>query len=124
MFREHEKNSKKFKGDATVEVRTEKTRGVLPILITKNRNTQQLLGLDWLDKLEIGLQSNKNTYIIRNINVDKRSEKILNDFEDSFKNNCTIEGLTIDIQLKKDIHRYNRREDRYPSIFRTEFDAN
>ena len=49
-----------------VEVRTEKNRGMLPILLTENKNPQPLLGLDWLDKLENGLQGNKNTKIIRN----------------------------------------------------------
>ena len=36
-----------------------------PILITENKNTQPLLGLDWLDKLEIGLQGSKKTNVIR-----------------------------------------------------------
>ena len=60
------KNPIKFKGEAMVEVRTEKNRGMLPILLTENKNPQPLLGLDWLDKLENGLQGNKNTKIIRN----------------------------------------------------------
>ena len=34
-----------------VEVKTEKSREILPVLITENKNTQPLLGLDWLDKL-------------------------------------------------------------------------
>ena len=40
---------------ATVEVKTEKTKITVPILITEKKNTQPLLGQDWLDKLEIGL---------------------------------------------------------------------
>ena len=51
----------------------------------------------WLDKLQIGLQGSRNTNIIRNINKDERSKKILNEFEDSFKHNHTVEGLRIDI---------------------------
>ena len=46
------------------------------MLITENKNTQPLLGLDWLDKLEIGVQGSKNSNIIRNVNIDERSEKI------------------------------------------------
>ena len=42
-----------------VEVKTENYKEVLPILIIENKNTQPLLGFDWLDKLEIGLQRNK-----------------------------------------------------------------
>ena len=76
---------------------------MLPILITENKDTRPLLGLDWLDKMEIGLQGNRNTNIVRNITVDERSTKVLDEFEDLFKNNHTIECLTIDIQLKEDV---------------------
>ena len=96
------KNPIKFQGEAMVEVRTEKTKSILPILITEKKNTQPLLGLDWLDKLEIGLQGNLETNIIRNITASEKGEKIFNEFENLFKNNHTIEDLTIDIQLKKD----------------------
>ena len=58
--------------------------------------------MDWLDKLEIGLQGNTNTNIIRHIETDERRQKIVNEYEDLFKNNHTIKDLAIDIQLKKD----------------------
>ena len=38
------KNPIKFKGEAMVEVKTEKSKEIMPILITKNKNTQPLLG--------------------------------------------------------------------------------
>ena len=69
---------------------------------TENKNTQPLLGLDWLGKLEIGLQGNKNTNSIRNVNRDERSENNLKDYEDLLKKIHTIKGLTIDIQLRED----------------------
>ena len=47
----------------------------------ENNNTQPLLGLVWLDKLEIGLQGNTNTNIIRHIETDERRQKIVNEFE-------------------------------------------
>ena len=96
------KNPIKFKGETMIEVKTEKSKITLPILITENKNTQPLLGLDWLDKLEIGLQGNTNTNIIRHIETDKRRQKIVKEYEDLFKNNHTIKDLAIDIQLKKD----------------------
>ena len=37
--------------------------------------TQAILGLNWLDKLEIGLQGSKNTNIIRNVINDEKREK-------------------------------------------------
>ena len=58
---------------------------ILPILIMENTNTQPLLGLDWLDKLEVGLQGSKITNIIWKINIDERREIILTEFEDLFK---------------------------------------
>ena len=84
-----------------VEVKTERNRVTLPILKTEKGNTQPLLGLDWLDKLEIGLQGNRETNIIRNIEVNERGEKIFKDYENIFKNNHTIKDLTIDIQIEK-----------------------
>ena len=96
------KNPIKFKGETMVEVKTEKSKITLPILITENKNTQSLLGLDWLDKPEIGLQGNTNTNIIRHIETSERRQKIVIEYEDLFKNNHTIKDLAIDIQLKKD----------------------
>ena len=77
-------NPIKFKGEAMVEVKTEKTKITLPILITK-KNTQPLLGLDWLDKLEIGLQGSHEANIIRNIPASEKGEKIFEEFENLLK---------------------------------------
>ena len=96
------KNPIKFRGEAMVEVKTEKTQVTLPILITKKKNTQPLLGLDWLDKLEIGLQGSRETNIIRNISTNGKGERISEDFEKLFKTNHTIKNSTIEIQLKND----------------------
>ena len=84
----------KYKGEAIVEVKTGKSKEILPILITENRKTQLLLRLDWLEKLEIGLQGNKNTNIIRHIETDERRKNIINEYEYLFENNHTIEDLT------------------------------
>ena len=83
-------------------MKTENSKEVLAILITENKSTQPLLGLDWLDKLEIGLQGNKNTNNIRHIETDGRRQKIVNEYEDFFKSIHTIKDVTINIQLKKD----------------------
>ena len=96
------KNPKKFKGEAVVEVETERSRVTIPIIIAEKGNTQPLLCLNWLDKLEIGLKGKRETNIIRNIEVIERGEKIFKDYENLFENNHTIKDLTIDIQLKKD----------------------
>ena len=78
------KNPIKFKGEAMVEVKTEKIKETLPILITENKNTQPLLGLDWLDKLEIGLQGSKKTNVIRYVEEEERRKKIIDEHEDLF----------------------------------------
>ena len=102
MFRGRKQYPIKLKGEAIVEVKTEKAKTTLQILITEKKNTQPLLGLDWLDKLEIGLQGSRETNIIRNITTKEKGEKIFEEFENLFKNNHKIKNLTIDIQLKKD----------------------
>ena len=111
------KNPIKFKGEPMVEVKTEKSREILPILITENKNTQPLLGLDWLDKLEIGLQGSKKTNVIRHVTGDERRKRIVNEYEDLFKNNHTIKDLTIDIQLKKDVKPIQQKERPVPIHF-------
>ena len=96
------KNPIKVKGEAMVEVKTEKSKEILPILITQNKNTQPLLGLDWLDNLEIGLQGSKKTNVIRHVEEEGRRKKIIDEHKDLFKNNHTVKDLTIDIQLEND----------------------
>ena len=83
------KNPIGFEGESLVEVKTGKCQKTLSILITENEITQPLLGLGWLDQLEIGLQGNNNTTIIRHIETDGRREKIICQHEDLFKNNHT-----------------------------------
>ena len=84
-----------FEGEAMVEVKTEKSKEILPFLITENKNPQPLLGLDWLDKLEIGLQARKKTNVIRHVEEDERRERIIHEYEDLFKNNHTIKDLLL-----------------------------
>ena len=106
------KNPIKVKGEAMMEVKTEKSKEILPILITENKSTQPLLGLYWLDKLEIGLQGSKKTNDIRHVEEDERRERIIHDYEDLFGNNHTIKDLTIDIQFKKTSNPYGKWDDR------------
>ena len=96
------KNPIRIKGEALVEVKPEKCQKTLSILITENKNTQPLLGLDWRDQLEISLHGNNNTKIIRHIWTDERREKIISQHKDLFKNNHKIKDLSIDINLKPD----------------------
>ena len=111
------KNPIKFKGEAMVEVKTEKSKEILPILITENKNTQPLFGLDWFDKLEIGLQGCKKTNVIRYVEEEERRKKIIDEHEDLFRNNHTIKDFTIDIQLKKDVKPIQQKAQLVPIHF-------
>ena len=111
------RNPIKLKGEAIVEVKTEKTKVTLPILITEKKNTQPLLGLEWLDKFNIGLQGNRETNIIRNTTANEKGEKIFEDFENLFKKNHTMEHLTIDSQLKKDTKHKHQKGSPVPIHF-------
>ena len=77
-------NPIKIKAAAMVKVKTERSKETLPIIITEDKNKQPLLGLAWLDKLELGLQANKNTNVIRNINAHDRCDRNINEYEDLF----------------------------------------
>ena len=55
-----------------MEVKIEKNKEKVPIRITENKDTQSL-GLNWLDKLKIGLQGSENTNFNRNVINDERN---------------------------------------------------
>ena len=99
------------------EVKTEKSKEILPILITENKNTQPKLGLDWLDKLEIGLQGSKKTNVIRYVEEEDRRKKIDDEQEDLFESNHTIKDLTIDLQLEKDVKPIQQKGRPFPIHF-------
>ena len=93
-------NPIKFKGEAMMEVTTEKAE-IVPLLITENKNTQSLLGLHWLDKLEIALKGSMETKVIQDMDADERRKRIVNEYEDLFKPTHTIKDLILDIQLEQ-----------------------
>ena len=100
-----------------VEVKTVKTKVTLPIVIAQKENTQPSLGLDWLDKLEIRLQGTRETNIIRDITAIERGEKSFEEFENLFKKNHTIKGLTLLIHLKKDAKPIQQKRRPVPILF-------
>ena len=98
------KNPIKFKGETKVRVKINNETKRLPILITEDKNTQALLGLDWLDQLEIGLNNNNEIQIVRKIDhLEHIKDKIFEERTDLIKNNHTIKKLTIDITLKEGV---------------------
>ena len=101
-----------------VEAKTAKSKEILPILTTENKNTQPVLGLDRLDKLDIGLQGSKKINVIRHIDADERRERIVNEYKVLFRNYHTIKDLILDIQLKKDSKPIQKRADQYAFTFK------
>ena len=91
------KNPINFKGEALVEVT--KIKEVLPMLITENTNTQPFK-LAWTGSTNWKLGYKETT--TRILSDISRPTKIINDYEDLFKNNHTIKDLTISMQLKSD----------------------
>ena len=73
--------------------------------------------MEWLDKLETGLQGSKKTNVIRHVEEDERRKKIVSEHEYLFKNNHTIKDLIIDIQLKKDAKPIQQKGRPVPILF-------
>ena len=83
-------------------VKTNKETMELPLLITKAQ-TALLMGLDWMQRLKINLNSNNDAIQIHNINLDNTERKIIklqNDFKYLFYNNKEIKNLSVRINLK------------------------
>ena len=72
-----------FIGQTKAMVKANKEETELPILITKAQ-TSPLMGLDWLQRLNIKINSDKDGIQIHNIKLDKtekRITKLQNNFE-------------------------------------------
>ena len=116
------KNPTKFQGKTIVEVKTEKSNEMLPTLITESKDTQPLLGLKRLEKLETEYKETNHHYYQ---NCDqRRKEKNVGEYNDLFKNNHTIKDLTIDIQLQNDSKPTQHKGSLYLFISKTQYDKN
>ena len=76
----------------------------LPLLITK-ANITPLMGLDWMNRLGISLNTTSEDIKIHNIKLDETEKKILklkNEFKDLFYNNTDIKNLSVKINIKED----------------------
>ena len=64
-----------------------------------------LMGLDWMNRLGIALNTTSEDNKIHNIKLDETEKKILklkNEFKDLFYNNTEIKNLSVKINLKED----------------------
>ena len=73
----------------------------LEILVTTKRNNP-LLGLDWMKKLGITLETDKTVPQIQQIKEDPDITSLKTNFKKLFTENHTVNGLEVKIQLKED----------------------
>ena len=96
-------NKIEFVGQTNATVKTNKTTLQLPLLITR-ANITPLMGLDWMKRLEITINSNTEAIKIHNIKMDDNEKRILklkNEFKDLFYNNTEIKDTVVKINLKE-----------------------
>ena len=92
-----------FIGQANATVKTNTTTLQLPLLITK-ANITPLMGLDWMKRLKITINSNTEGIKIHNIRMDendKRIVKLKNEFKYLLYNNTEIKDTVVKINLKE-----------------------
>ena len=73
----------------------------LEILVTTKR-TNPLLGLDWMKKLGITLETDKTVPQIQQMKEDPDITSLNTKFKKLFTENHTVNGLEVKIQLKED----------------------
>ena len=92
-------NNINFMGKTTAEIEFDGKKKNLELLITK-RNTNPLLGLDWMKQLGIELKKTESRNTINNIKEDEDEKEIKSKFVKLFNINHTIKNMEIDIELK------------------------
>ena len=106
-YRDVNENEVKFRGKIPADIEYENNKQEMKILITERNDTTPLLGMDWMKQFKL---------TIGNIRVQNSSQsekrQIIEKFPDLFKNNTTIKDTEINIQLKPDIIRCNKKQDR------------
>ena len=76
------------------------TEKKLELLITK-RNTNPLLGLDWMKQLGMELITEEKPQKVNLIKTDEDEKEIKEKFKKLFHTNHTIKDMEIDIELNK-----------------------
>ena len=100
-----------FLGQTKALVKTNGTTLQLPLLTTK-ANITPLMGLDWMKRLGITLNTTTDDIKIHNIKMDETEKKILklkNEFKDLFDNNTEIKDLELKIDQKEDAKKIQQK---------------
>ena len=97
-------NKIEFLGQTNATVKTNNTALQLPLLITK-ANITSLVGLEWMKRLGIALNTTMDSINIHNINLDDTKKRILkleNEVKNLFCNKTEIKNLSVKTNLKED----------------------
>ena len=100
-YRDVNDNKIRFEGKTTATVEINGHRNNLQILIT-TKKTNPLLGLDWMKKLGITLDTGRTSPQINHVTEDPDITSLKRKFKKLFHENHTVEGLEVKIQLKED----------------------
>ena len=99
-YRDVNDNRIRFEGKTTAKVEINGTRKELELLVT-TKKTNPLLGLDWMKKLGITLETGTTVSQIHRIKEDTDVTKLKTKFKKLFNENHTVNGLEAKIQLKE-----------------------
>ena len=97
-YRDVNENRIKFEGKTTATIEINGKRNDLEMLIT-TKKTNPLLGLDWMKKLGITLETDPQ---INRIVEYPDFTTLKRKFKKLFHENYTVKGLEVEIQLKED----------------------
>ena len=100
-YRDVNDNRIQFEGKTIAKVEIDGIQRELEILVTTKR-TNPLLGLDWMKKLGITLETDKTAPRIQQIKEDPDITSLKTKFKKLFTENHTVNGLEVKIQLKED----------------------
>ena len=100
-YRDVNNNKIRFEGKTTATVEINGQRNNLEILIT-TKKSNPLLGLDWMKKLGITLDTGRTGPQINHVTEDPDTTSLKRKFKTLFHENHTVEGLEVKIQFKED----------------------
>ena len=100
-YRDVNDNRIKFEGKTTASVEINGKRNELELLIT-TKKTNPLLGLDWMEKLGITLDTVETSPQINQITEDPDITTLKKKFRKLFNENHTVNGIEVKIQLRED----------------------
>ena len=108
-YRDVNDNRIKFEGKTIASVEVNGKRNNLEVLLITTKKTNPLLGLDWMEKLGITLDTNKINPQVNHVTEDSDVAVLKKRFKKLFDENHTVNGIEVKIQLKEDAKLIQRK---------------